>query len=229
MISFSARVAISCALVVSLWTGTTLAQDRRPNEAGKFDFYVLSLSWSPSFCDAAAKRAEEQPECGPRPFSFVVHGLWPQYEKGFPKSCQVPSPRLAREIVSGMLDLMPAARLVYHEWDEHGTCSGLSANNYFKAVRDARAAVSVPAKYADVQTTLTVNPNEVRDEFIKANPNLTAGAIAIDCDKQRLREVRICLSKDLGFRDCPEVTRQSCRRDEITMPPVRGGRGQVNP
>ena len=228
MISFSARIALSCALAMTLWSGTASAQDRRPNEVGKFDFYVLSLSWSPTFCDAA-KRVEEQPECGSRPYSFVVHGLWPQYEKGFPKSCQVPSPRLPREIVSGMLDMMPAPRLVYHEWDEHGTCSGLSAAGYFKTVRDARATVSIPPKYADPQTALTVNPNEVRDDFIKANPNLTAGAIAIDCDKQRLREIRICLSKDLGFRDCPEVARQSCRRDEITMPPVRGGRSQASP
>ena len=60
-----------------------------------------------------------------RPYSFVVHGLWPQYERGFPRDCQVPSPRLYREIMTSMLDLMPAPRLVYHEWDQHGTCSGL--------------------------------------------------------------------------------------------------------
>jgi ribonuclease T2 len=155
--------------------------------------------------------------------------LWPQYENGFPKSCQVPPPRLPRDIASSMLDLMPAARLVYHEWDEHGTCSGLSADAYFKAVRDARSLVSIPPQYSDLDAALTVNPNDVRNEFIKVNPKLTTGAIAIDCDKQRLREVRICLSKDLGFRDCPGVTRQTCRRDEIIMPPVRGGRPQKSP
>src|SRR5262245_32563319 len=69
------------------------AQDRRQNEPGKFDFYVLSLSWSPSFCAANVERGFQRsdPQCGPRPFSFVVHGMWPQYEKGFPEFCQVPS------------------------------------------------------------------------------------------------------------------------------------------
>ena len=224
MISYSARVALFSSLAMFLWTGTTWPQDRRQNELGKFDFYVLSLSWSPSFCDAGPTRAQEQPECGPRAYSFVVHGLWPQYERGFPKSCQVPSPRLPREIASSMLDLMPAPRLVYHEWDEHGTCSGLSAAAYFKTIRDARSMVNIPPQYADLESALTVTPDGVRNEFVKVNPKFTNGAIAIDCDKQRLREVRICFDRNLGFRDCPEVVRQTCRRDEIIMPPVRGGR-----
>jgi ribonuclease T2 len=224
MISYAARVALSGSLALLLWTGAAWAQDGHRNEPGKFDFYVLSLSWSPSFCEAGSPRAQEQPECGPRAFSFVVHGLWPQYERGFPRACQVPPPRLPREIASSMLDLMPAPRLVYHEWDEHGTCSGLSAAAYFKTVRDARSMVNIPAQYADLDAALTVNPDDVRNEFIKVNPKLTSGAVAIDCDKQRLREVRICFGKDLGFRDCPEVVRQTCRRDAIIMPPVRGAR-----
>jgi len=107
--------------------GTLSAQDRRQNAPGEFDFYVLSLSWSPSFCDAAAERGSSgrsQIQCGGRPFSFVVHGLLPQYEHGFPDYCQRPSPRLDRNIMSSMLDLMPAPGLIFAEWDKHGTCSG---------------------------------------------------------------------------------------------------------
>lgn len=190
--------------------------------ASKFDFYVLSLSWSPSFCDRANDRTRRQPECGARPYSFVVHGLWPQYENGFPKSCLVPPPPLPRNIMESMLDLMPAPRLVYHEWDEHGTCSGLSPAAYFDTVREARAAVKVPSQYVDLQTELRVIPEDVKDAFIKSNPGLTPSSIAIDCDN-RLREVRICLSKDLAFHGCPEIARRTCRRDEVIMPPVRGG------
>ena len=78
-------------------TDPAAAQDRRQNQPGKFDFYVLSLSWSPSFCEATQERGRESKEqCGERPYSFVVHGLWPQYEKGFPEFCVVPAPRLDR-------------------------------------------------------------------------------------------------------------------------------------
>ena len=198
------------------------AQDARQNQPGEFDYYVLSLSWSPSFCDAAGDRASRQAECGERPYSFVVHGFWPQYEKGFPEYCQVPAPRLDRNIVSSMLDLMPAPRLIFHEWDRHGTCSGLPARAYFETVRKARAIVKIPSEFLDIQSELTVTPDGVEEAFVKANPGLTAAAMAVGCDNKRLREVRICMSRELAFRECTEIERRSCRREKLVMPPVRG-------
>jgi ribonuclease T2 len=224
MVRFIRAACVAGFIVAAM--ASSHAQDAQPNEPGQFDFYVLSLSWSPSFCAAAAERYNGQQssmQCGARPYSFVVHGLWPQYEKGFPENCQQPSPRLYRGIVSSMLDLMPAPHLIYNEWDKHGTCSGLSPGNYFATVRKARAAVKIPPDYADLQQPLSVAPGAVRDAFIKANPGLTPASIAVDCDKKRLTEIRVCLSKDLTFRDCPEVAKRACRRDQVIMPPVRGG------
>ena len=209
---------------LGLLSGAALAQDRGQDEPGQFDFYVLSLSWSPSFCDAAGNRGRRQPQCASRPYSFVVHGLWPQYERGFPQWCQQPAPRLPRSIMTSMLDLMPAPQLIYHEWDEHGTCSGLEPGAYFDTVRKARAAVKVPPQYSDLTSPLTVSPDEVAAAFVAVNDGLTANAMAIECDNRRLREVRICLSKDLAFRECPNLARRTCRRPVVTMPPVRGGR-----
>jgi len=214
--------ATLAAGMLALSAAAVPAQDARQNQPGEFDFYVLSLSWSPSFCDAAGERARQQAECAERPYSFVVHGLWPQYEKGFPEYCQVPAPRLDRNIVSSMLDLMPAPQLIFHEWDRHGTCSGLAARVYFETVRKARAVVKIPAEFLDVKSELTVTPDEVEEAFAKANPGLNRGAIAVSCDNKRLREIRICMSRELGFRDCAEVERRSCKRDKLVMPPVRG-------
>ena len=225
MIGFIARAAVAAGFLCAALFPCQ-AQDARQDEPGQFDFYVLSLSWSPSFCAAAAERYNGQPsgmQCGARPYSFVVHGLWPQYEKGFPENCLQPSPRLYRGIVSSMLDLMPAPHLIYNEWDKHGTCSGLSASAYFATVRKARAAMKIPPEYVDLQQPLSVAPGAVQDAFIKANTGLTAAAIAVDCDRKRLTEIRVCLSKDLKFRDCPEVAKRACRRDQVIMPPVRGG------
>ncbi|RAI41595.1 ribonuclease T2 family protein [Rhodoplanes roseus] len=222
-------VAVAALIGAGLFGGTAAAQDRRQNEPGQFDFYVLSLSWSPSYCEAAAERrtrndnGRPDPQCGARPFSFVVHGLWPQYDRGFPEFCQVPAPRLNREIVSAMLDLMPSPRLVFHEWDRHGVCSGLGARGYFEAVRKARAVVKIPEAYLEPEATLTVTPDEVEEAFVKANPGLDRSGIAVGCNRNRLTEIRICLTRELGFRDCPEVDRRACRRDKLAMPPVRGG------
>jgi ribonuclease T2 len=217
------RIARTVSLgILALGIGTAAAQDRHAGEPGQFDYYVLSLSWSPSFCETARGSARDQ-QCGPRAYSFVVHGLWPQYERGFPEACEVPAPRLDRNIVEHMLDLMPARGLVYHEWDAHGTCSGLGPRDYFDLVRKARAAVAIPPQYMDPQEPLIVTPAEVVDAFVKANDGLAAEDIAIDCDRTRLREVHICLGRDLEFRACGASSRRACRSDRLRMPPVRGG------
>jgi ribonuclease T2 len=122
-----------------------------------------------------------------------------------------------------MLDLMPAPRLIFNEWDRHGTCSGQSPGAYFETVRKARAAVKIPQEFTDLKERLSVTPQAVEEAFINANPGLTANAMAVSCDAKRLTEVRLCLSKDLHFRDCAEIAKRSCRRDQLTMPPVRGG------
>ncbi len=215
---------ISLAFVVAA-SGVASAQDRRQNAPGQFDFYVLALSWSPSFCEAAAERGNSgraRTQCS-RPYSFVVHGLWPQYERGFPEYCQRPSPRLARNIMTSMLDLMPAPGLIFNEWDKHGTCSGLGARAYFESIRKARAAVKIPEQFLDVSEPKTIAPSDIEDAFIKANPGLSSSAISVVCTSRRLSEVRICMSKDMQFRACEEIDRRACRRDEVVMPPVRGG------
>ena len=229
----TAAVSLSFLFIFAIVAFAQPAQDRRQNAPGQFDFYVLALSWSPSFCEASQERAQERgqerasnragdPQCGGRPFSFVVHGLWPQYEHGFPAFCQVPAPRIDRTIVGAMLDLMPSPRLIFHEWDRHGTCSGLTANAFFETVRKARVVVKVPADYLELDKPIMVAPDEVTQAFVKANPGLSPAAIAVSCDSKRLSEVRVCLGKDLAFHDCPEVTRRNCTRDKIAMPGVRG-------
>jgi ribonuclease T2 len=215
-----------CVAAVATLAGPAAAQDRRQNAPGEFDFYVLSLSWSPSFCEAAQERGNagrSQMQCGGRPYSFVVHGLWPQYERGFPDYCQRPSPRLDRNIMTGMLDLMPAPGLIFNEWDKHGTCSGLGPRGYFETIRKARAAVKIPAEFLELADPKTIAPAALEDAFIKVNPGLSNAAIAVTCDRARLSEVRICMSKDLQFRACEETDRRACRRDSVVMPPMRGG------
>jgi ribonuclease T2 len=125
--------------------------------------------------------------------------------------------------MTSMLDLMPAPGLIYNEWDKHGTCSGLGERAYFETVRKARAAIKIPPDYLQLNEAKTLAPAEIEDAFVKANQGLSTSAIAVTCSSSRLSEVRICLSKDLQFRDCEEIDRRGCRRDQVTMPPMRGG------
>ena len=210
----------SGALLFVLALYAALAGPARADEPGVFDFYVLSLSWSPTYCEDDGQN--DRIQCGGRPYAFVVHGLWPQYERGYPRDCPSDAPgRVPRRIVDGMLDIMPSPGLIGHEWRTHGTCSGLSQPAYFDLVRRARDIVRIPSRFVDVEDYLTVTPREVEAAFRTVNPGLPGDGIAVSCNSRRLKEVRVCLTRSLAFRPCPEVDRAACRRDRIVMPPVR--------
>jgi ribonuclease T2 len=200
-----------------------------PREAGSdlpigagFDFYVLSLSWSPSYCAAEGDEANRQQCASGRPYAFVVHGLWPQFERGYPEDCRTREPLdVPRDQLSGLYDIMPSSGLIRYQWRKHGSCAGLSQHDYFRVLRAAREAVSLPSQFRRLETIRTVDPDEVEQAFRSANSGLPADGIAVTCDRRYLREVRICMTKHLTFRSCPEIDRRDCRMEKAVMPPVR--------
>lgn len=218
-----AILAAAMAVVSSATTGRLFAD----GVAGKFDYYVLALSWSPSFC-ASEGKARRSPQCSStRPYAFVLHGLWPQYEKGYPSSCKTASkPWVENRTIGAMLDIMPARGLVIHQYRKHGTCSGLAPEQYFDAARKAYDSIAIPPRYQAPLKHVLVSPREIENDFLKANKNLTPEMISITCGRgNRLREIRICFTKDLALRSCGmnEDQHKLCRLDKVVMPPVRGG------
>jgi ribonuclease T2 len=193
------------------------SQRQRSNRAsqgqpGVFDYYLLTLSWSPEFCYSHA----EKPECQSGHHGFVVHGLWPQYVNGYPENCSS-APGL--ENSAEMTDLMPDSGLVVHEWSTHGTCSGLDAENYFQLVRRAFASVKVPDSFRAPGHSLSLPPQEVKSEFLKANPGLSGEDLTVSCGHNYLTAVSICLSKDLRPVACQNL--RDCRANVIRVSPIR--------
>jgi len=190
---------------------------------GDFDFYVLSLSWSPGFCaTGGAERARAQCATGAN-LGFVVHGLWPQYRHGYPADCDASERSPSRVALDAAKGLYPDEGLARHEWRMHGTCSGKSPAAYFADVRRARDAITIPPAFRDPHKVQTWAPRDLQSAFIAANPRLRPGMMSIECSRGRsvLREVRICFSKDLrNFVACPEVARHFCYGRPMTVPPV---------
>lgn len=180
--------------------------------AGRFDFYVLALSWSPGFCTLEGD-AKNRDQCDVgRGLGFVVHGLWPQYERGYPIECEpfmrTPS-RMALDTARG---LFPDEGLARYEWRKHGTCSGKSPTDYFADVRKARDAVVIPPAFRQPDGPQSWTPIDLKRAFAAANPGLRPDMMAVACKRNVLQEVRICFSKDLrAFHPCPEVDRSGCR------------------
>lgn len=190
-------------------------------EGSGFDFYVLSLSWSPAFC-AGPDAANNRQQCGAsRKYGFIVHGLWPQNEKGYPEFCQSGEPeRVAENLGRSMFDIMPSMGLIGHQWRKHGSCSGLSQKDYLGVTRAAYNSVKLPALIADGARHQNLSSDAIEAAFVGANAGMTKQGIAISCDRQKLEEVRICLNKDLSFRACPEVNRQGCRANATEIIPI---------
>jgi ribonuclease T2 len=203
------------------WIEKTRAQNGVANTPGDFDFYVLSLSWSPGFCETpAAANAHGQCDAGAN-LGFIVHGLWPQYSHGFPADCRPAARWPSRIALESARDLYPSEGLARHEWAKHGTCSGKSPTDYFADVRRARDAITIPVPFATAQETQTWAPIDVLRAFIAANSRLRPGMLGLACKDGALQEVRICFSKNLrDFYACPEVSRQGCHAREISVPPI---------
>ncbi len=227
-----AKLAIALAAIaftaIALAGGQALAQR---GEAGQFDYYVLALSWSPTYCADAGDRRKD-PQCdgrGGRPFAFVLHGLWPQYERGWPEKCKssdrgwVPGP-----VAERMLDIMPSKRLVFHEYRKHGTCTGLGVDAYFELARKFHGKVKIPPRFVHLKDErMFVGVGELVKDFLAANPDLKPDMMSVQCGGagNRLKEVRVCFTKAGQFRACGrnEDQRRLCSAERMYVPPVRLG------
>ena len=192
----------------------------RAVNAPKFDFYVMSLSWSPQHC-STPNGERDKLQCAPgRLYDFVLHGVWPQFERGWPENCNTQP--VDRATVDSMLDIMPSPQLVRHEWSKHGTCSGLEAKEYFAEARHAYELVKIPEQYQRPKLQVMARPDEMRKRFAAANPGFTEDSFAVVCSGRFLQEVRACLTPDFDPRPCNrEVLKNQCRVDEMILRPVR--------
>ncbi len=216
------KIAVTILLVVGITSGAWARRHAHSSDAvaGEFDYYLLALSWSPAFCLGSPSAAQCN---GPRRYGFVVHGLWPQYERGWPESCA--DTRVPGEVVEGVLDLMPARSLVYHEWSAHGTCSGLAPAEFFALVRRAYETIAIPPNLSRPNGAIEQPPASIVAEFLRTNPRLPPQSVVATCSGQgapRLREVHLCFSRDLTPRSCSaDALREACRAPSVIVPPIR--------
>lgn len=187
-----------------------------------FDFYVLALSWSPGYCQSQGDRANQQ-QCGPgKSFDWIVHGLWPQFQTGYPEFCEPGTrERVPNSLVSATLDIMPSAGLIGHQWRKHGSCSGLDQRSYFETSRRAFDMIEKPDIDAGRLQSFRQDHLSIENAFLDENSALRPEHVGVTCDRRFLRDVRICITKDLqSFVSCPEVDRRHCKLPEMVVVPA---------
>jgi ribonuclease T2 len=194
---------------------------KKATAAPQFSYYMLVLSYAPDFC-AEPQGKKDPRECGAgRHIGFVVHGLWPQDETSRgPENCGHASP-VSQAIIQPTLRYIPTESLIQHEWAAHGTCSGLSAADYFAAVRKARDSINLPAALNQPAHKLQLSPGQIEAEVASANPGFPKTGFRTSCyHDSELQEVRICLNKDLSPRACGPSAGE-CNAPVVTLLPVR--------
>jgi ribonuclease T2 len=189
--------------------------------AGEFDYYLLSLSWSAAYC-ALEGDARGDDQCDARhDHSFTLHGLWPQYDGGWPSWCPTVQANPSRRDTGAMADIMGSSGLAWHQWQKHGRCTGLPAKDYFALSRQAYARIAIPEVLQRLTRDVKLPARVVEEAFVEANPGLAPQMLTVTCDKGLIREVRVCLTKDLTFRACGADAARDCRMQDALMKAVR--------
>jgi ribonuclease T2 len=220
---FRSRLAIVLAVASLASLPAGAARSAEGDRPGAFDYYVLVLTWSPSFCLSARARKDDAQCITGKPRSFTLHGLWPQYEEGWPLNCPIGKrPFVPQSVIDEMRDIMPSKGLIIHEYRTHGTCSGLAPDQYFAVARELYERVTVPARFASPDA-VTLAPDEIESEFARANSWLKPDMMAVTCRGGKFLDLRICFGRDLFPRDCGANESQTrlCRAGRIAVPLVK--------
>jgi ribonuclease T2 len=199
-------------LTLGLAAQTAHAEGEPP---GIFDYYVLSLSWSPGWCELEGE-ARNSPQCG-RDLGWVLHGLWPQYRRGYPSWCHGPMRDASRAETAAMADIMGTDGSAWHQWKKHGRCTGLAARDYFIFARRAYQSITLPPVFERIDRDITILPSVIGEAFLEKNPGIEPDMLSVTCAQGRIAEVRICLSRELGPRECGYDVLKGCSLTSATL------------
>lgn len=206
-------------LVVLLMTAGLARADGEA--AGDFDYYVLALSWSPTWC-ALEGDQRGSPQCdSDKDNGWVLHGLWPQYEDGWPSFCATSVRNPSRSDTRDEADLFGSSGNAWHQWNKHGRCSGLKADDYYALAREAYGRVNRPAIFRKLEDPIKLPAAVVEQAFLEANPGWQADEVTITCKSGRIQEARICLTRTLEPRRCGSDVIRDCRMTDALFDPVR--------
>ncbi|SLN58185.1 ribonuclease T2 family protein [Ruegeria meonggei] len=204
-----------------LWMVTAMAALGDGEKAGEFDYYVLALSWSPNWC-AREGDARASDQCDARhDHGWILHGLWPQYHQGWPAFCRTSEAPPTRRMTREMTDIQGTSGLAWHQWKKHGTCSGLSAPDYYALSRQAYGQVRRPDVFRKLEASVKLPATVVEDAFLKANPSLEPDMITITCKQGYIEEVRLCLSRELEPVPCGRDVIRDCAAKDALFDPIR--------
>ncbi len=211
------RLLVAALVAISLGS----AAQAEGEKAGEFDYYVLALSWSPNWC-AIEGDAKNSPQCHTREdHGWILHGLWPQFHRGWPSYCRSSERPPSRSMTKDMADIMGTSGLAWHQWKKHGVCTGLNAADYYTLSRRAYAKVNRPPVFRKLTRTVKLPASVVEEAFLMANPDMEPDGVTVTCKAAQIQEVRICLSRSLNPVPCGQDVVRDCKKKDALFAPLQ--------
>ncbi|MHA3978012.1 ribonuclease T2 family protein [Halovulum sp. GXIMD14794] len=205
--------------VLSLFFMVALCARVEAEEIGNFDYYVLSMGWSPSLCSTAGgEDCADQAQRG-----FILRGFLPSFERGAPSFCLGGASGPTREVADAMDDIMIDGDRAWWMWKKHGSCSGLEGETYLRAARYAYESITQPWSLKELERDVEVPLDAIRETILMLNPELPETGVAVTCERGRMTEIQICLDKDLTPRECGTEILRSCTEDRIAIAAIPQG------
>ena len=166
--------------------------------------------------------ARRSPQCAQASgYGWILHGLWPQFNRGYPSFCRTIERAPSRGMTAAMADIMGTPGLAWHQWKKHGSCTGMSASAYYAISREAYGRINRPVVFRKLDRSVKLPASVVQDAFLKANPGLEPDSITITCRDGHIQEARICMSRDLEFVPCGRDVVRDCAMDDALFTPLR--------
>ncbi len=179
---------------------TSAAQPASPVES-RFDYFILALSWSPDYCASNGSDDPQQCSLGKK-LGFVLHGLWPQYEQGYPSNCS--TQKLPASVKARYAGLYPNDSLFSHEWEKHGTCTGLAPGDYLALTKQIKESVVIPEDFLSPAKPFRTTAAELKQAFVEANPGTGPEDFEVYCSGsgRYLKELYACFTREGAAAGC---------------------------
>jgi ribonuclease T2 len=154
-------------------------------------------------------------------FGFTLHGLWPQYEDGWPSFCPRPCARPRGGRLARWWTSWARPGLAWHQWRKHGVCSGLTSEDYYALSRLAYERVVRPDLLRRLDREVRLPARVIEEAFLEANPALEPDMLTVTCRAGRVQEVRLCLTRSLEPRVCGDDVVRDCTLEQAIFSPMR--------
>lgn len=211
----------TCLAVAAIGATLSGAAIAKGDKSGEFDYYVLAMSWSPNWCEIEGDAKQSEQCDASEDHGWVLHGLWPQFHRGWPSFCPTVERPPSRGMTSEMTDIMGTSGLAWHQWKKHGTCTGLSARAYYDLSREAFESVVRPNVFRKLDKSVKLPASVIEEAFLKDNPDWLKDNLTITCRDGFISEARLCLSKSLKPVPCGRDAIKDCKLKDAQFEPIR--------